>query len=97
MSTKAKPQSAQRPESTLPVVQLGYTGAASSYGVRVVGEWERGKLTMVMSASLAFDARPEIERIRMVMNEHMVPFCIFGVKGRWFDASAKEVKFRTEG
>lgn len=86
-------------------MKIAYAGAANSYGVRVVGEWERGNLTMVMSASsgpkdyiknllcMAFDVRPEIERIRMVMNEHNVPFCIFGIGDKWFDASAREVRF----
>lgn len=101
-AAKSRPE----PESTLPLVKLAYAGSAMNpVGVRVVGEWDRGKLTMVMSASSGpkdyiknllcaqFDADPGIERIRMVINEHNVPFCIFGVQGKWFDASAREVRF----
>ena len=92
-------------DSALPVVRIAYAGGANACGVRIVGEWARGEIKMVMSSSsgpkdyvknmlcAAFDSKPEIERIRMVMNESNVPFCIYFVRGRWFDCSAKEVVF----
>ena len=83
-------------------------------GVRILGEWERGEITMVMSASsgpkdyvknliaMALDAKVKVgensvpvEKIRMLCGEYKtsVPFCVFQVRGRWFDCSGKEVVF----
>lgn len=84
---------------------MGYVGAPDSFPVKIVGDWMRGEITMVMSASsgpkeyvknmiaMAFESKPEIERIRMVLNDRNVPFCLFQIQGRWFDCSAKEVVF----
>lgn len=77
-------------------------------GVRILGEWERGEITMVMSASsgpkdyvknliaMAIESSPHIDRLRMLCGEYRtsVPFCVIQVKGRWLDITGKEVVFR---
>lgn len=90
---------------SLPVVRVGYAGAGKSMGVRIVGEWRRGEVEMVMSSSsgpkdyvknlmcMALEQTPEVDTIRMVIGEYKesVPFCLMQARGRWFDCSAKEV------
>ena len=85
---------------------VSYVNSQQVARVKLVGEWARGELSMVMSASsgpkdyiknlicAAFEARPEIARIRMVVNSAtQIPFCLFQVGANWFDCSGKQVIF----
>ena len=91
---------------SVPSVVVGYAGSEKSYPVKIVADWMRGDIKMVMSASsgpkdyvknmiaMAFDTKPEIERIRMVISHHNVPFCLFMVRENWFDCSGKQVVWK---
>ena len=82
-----------------------YADGDKSIAVSIVGEWARGEVRMVMSASsgpkdyiknqicAVFEQVPAIESIRMVIGEYKtsVPFCLFRVGEEWRDCVGKKV------
>jgi hypothetical protein len=103
------------------VARVGYASGGNSMSVRIVGEWARGEIAMVMSASsgpkdytknliaMALESKVKVgdafggavqesipvDAIRMLCGEFKssVPFCVFQVRGRWFDCTGKQVRF----
>ena len=102
-NTETKPTAPKETMGSL--VWVGYTGSSDKIHVRIVGQWFKGELQMVMSTSsgpkaymknmicAAFEARPDIEEIRMFCGpcNTSVPFCAFRRGTHWFDCLGKQI------